>query len=80
METPNTIKSMLAGGASKRLEFKSGKVGLEALGATICAFLNSGGGQILMGVRDDGTVEGSVETNRIEEMLRPCQVVTTPFR
>lgn len=71
METPNTIRSMLAAGESKRLEFKSSNVGLDGLGATICAFLNSGGGQILVGVRDDGTVEGDADARRIEEMLHP---------
>ena len=55
METPNTIMNMIAAGESKRLEFKERNVSQESLGATICAFLNSGGGQILIGVRDDGT-------------------------
>jgi len=71
METPSNIKTMLSTGESKRLEFKSSNVGMEALGATICAFLNSGGGQILVGVRDDGTVEGGINANRIEAMLYP---------
>ena len=71
METPSSIKSMLSTGESKRLEFKPGNVSMETLGETICAFLNSGGGQILVGVRGDGTVEGSVNAKRIEKMLRP---------
>ncbi|MEZ5326912.1 MAG: putative DNA binding domain-containing protein [Verrucomicrobiales bacterium] len=71
METPNTIMSMIAAGESKRLEFKSGNAGIETLGATICAFLNSGGGQILIGVRAEGNVEGGADAKRIEEMLHP---------
>ena len=65
METLNTIKNMLSAGESKRLEFKSASAGLGAMGASICAFLNSGGGQMLVGVRDDGTVESDVEAQRI---------------
>lgn len=71
METPNTIMNMIAAGESKRLEFKERSVSLESLGATICAFLNSGGGQILIGVRDDGTVQGGLEATQIERMFRP---------
>lgn len=41
------------------------------VGEKICAFLNSGGGQNLVGVRDDATVEGSVNADQIERMLRP---------
>ena len=71
MEMPSNIKSMLSTGESKHLEFTPGNAGMEALGAAICAFLNSGGGQILVGVRDDGTVEGGIDVKRIEEMLHP---------
>jgi ATP-dependent DNA helicase RecG len=70
METPNTIMNMIAAGESKRLEFKERGVSLESLGATICAFLNSGGGQILIGVLEDGTVEGGIDAIQIEGMLR----------
>lgn len=70
METPNTIKNMIAAGESKRLAFKSYKVDMVALGATICAFLNSGGGQILVGIKGTGIVETGVEAETVEIMLR----------
>jgi ATP-dependent DNA helicase RecG len=70
METPHTIMAMLAAGESKRLEFKSREAGVEALGSAICALLNSGGGQILVGVDERGKVEGGVEAKRIEQLLR----------
>jgi predicted HTH transcriptional regulator len=54
METPKTVRDIIAKGESAHVEFKSAKAGLEVLGKTICAFLNSGGGQIIVGVRDDG--------------------------
>lgn len=78
METPNTIRGILARGESARVEFKSAAAGLEALGETICALLNSGGGQIVVGVRDDGQIEGEVNAKKIEAMLRPLSGGTAP--
>lgn len=71
METANTLQTLLAKGKSAHVEFKSASVDLDALGATICAFLNSGGGQLIVGLNDDGTVEGKAKAAQIEEMLRP---------
>lgn len=71
METPKTIQTLLTKGESPHIEFKSASADLDTLGATICAFLNSGGGQLVVGLNDDGTVEGHVKAELIEEMLRP---------
>lgn len=71
METPRTLQHMLEDGESRRLEFKSANVSTEILGKTICAFLNSGGGQILVGLTDEGKVIGSVKAEEIEQMLHP---------
>jgi ATP-dependent DNA helicase RecG len=71
METPNKIMEMISAGESLRQAFKSSGASLESLGATICAFLNSGGGQILVGVRDDGGIDGGVQSELIEQRLRP---------
>jgi len=71
METPNTIKHLIQSGESKRLEFKTGNVTLNTLGQTICGFLNSGGGQILVGVNDDGIIDGYDHLEKIEDLLRP---------
>ena len=71
MEAPATILNLLAGGESARLEFKAAGADLETLGQAICAFLNSGGGQIVVGVRDDGGLDQSVEASAIEAILRP---------
>jgi ATP-dependent DNA helicase RecG len=70
METPNTIRSILAKGETAHMEFKSSAADLETLGETICAFLNSGGGQIVVGVLDNGQVDGEVSTRKIEALLR----------
>ena len=71
METPNKVRSMLDKGLSARVAFISTSASLDEFGETICALLNSGGGQILVGVQDDGHVEGVVNIEEIEDMLRP---------
>ncbi len=71
METPKTLRTILAKGESVHVEFKSASVDMENLGSIICAFLNSGGGQLIVGLKDDGTVEGYTKAEQIEEMLQP---------
>lgn len=71
METPDKIMEMISAGETLRQEFKSQDATIESLGASICAFLNSGGGQILVGVREDGGVEGEIQSEVIEQRLRP---------
>ncbi|MBU2055068.1 MAG: putative DNA binding domain-containing protein [Proteobacteria bacterium] len=71
METPKTVRDIIAKGESAHVEFKSANAGLEVLGKTICAFLNSGGGQIIVGIRDDGGLEGATHSKDIENILRP---------
>src|SRR5437667_5768548 len=71
METPKTIHGILSKGESIRVEFKSASAGVEALGESVCAFLNSGGGRIVVGVRHNGQVEGEVNAKKLEAMLRP---------
>jgi len=69
------IDELLAAGEGYHLEFK------EALDKTfleeVCAFANSGGGKILIGVRDDGIIKGCVTDNRnrssLQDILRELQ-------
>lgn len=71
METPKALRTLLKRGESARVDFKSSAVGMEELGEAICAFLNSGGGQIVIGATEGGEVEGGVRSNAIEARLRP---------
>ena len=65
----NQIKELLQQGESLNVEFKEAKNALpDNLFETICAFLNTDGGYILLGVADDSTVIG-VNPNSIEQML-----------
>lgn len=71
---PIRIKQIIQQGEGDRIEFKStlrwdiraGKTNQvieRACLKSISAFLNSGGGYLLIGVRDDGTIEG-IETDK----------------
>ena len=62
------IYNLLRKGENLHCEFKEATKDLpKNLFETICAFLNSDGGTILLGVRDDGTVIG-VEEEKISQM------------
>lgn len=72
------LKALVKRGESERLEFKKSTAGLASGMHTICAFLNSEqGGVVIVGVTDDGKIIGqqvtdktlkdiSAELNRIE--------------
>lgn len=71
------IKSLVENQESSMLEFKATTAHLRAAFATACAFLNSKGGTVLIGVKDSGKIVGqdvsdgtckeiASETNKIE--------------
>jgi hypothetical protein len=71
----NRTQEMIAAGESSSLEFKStlrwdlraGKTNPAIERAslkTVCAFLNTSGGMLLIGVRDDGSIEG-IESDKL---------------
>ncbi len=53
-----TILEQIARGEGKTLEFKEVIPASERLAKTIVAFANTGGGKILIGVKDSGTIVG----------------------
>jgi ATP-dependent DNA helicase RecG len=60
----NYIQELLDVGESEHLEFKSGDLSLDGIGATVCAFLNSQGGTLVVGVDARGhprPVQGGAE-------------------
>src|SRR3989339_76062 len=68
-ELINLIKT----GEGLMLEFKEG-FNLPALGKEICAFANSNGGKIILGVNDEGQVKGfnlsNFQTSQIQQIAR----------
>ncbi|RDV17280.1 AAA family ATPase [Pontibacter diazotrophicus] len=64
------MKQLLQQPEGLRLEFKEAKAALPAnLFETICAFLNRCGGDILLGVTDDGTVTG-IDADKVEQLTK----------
>ncbi len=57
--TSNKVRKLIESGEGIKIEFKSNRDVLsDDLYETICAFLNTGGGEILFGVEDDGWICG----------------------
>ena len=52
------LKRLVAAGESESVEFKKSTAELARAGETLCAFLNSNGGQVLIGVAPAGKVVG----------------------
>lgn len=53
------IRDIVRRGESQNLEFKTGTASAKILAQQVCAFANSGGGLIAVGIGDDGTVAGA---------------------
>jgi ATP-dependent DNA helicase RecG len=62
--TIEKIEALLKGGEGIEVEFKTSQFELNKdIFDTICAFLNRMGGHLLLGVKDNGFVEGIVESS-----------------
>ena len=55
---PEQIQKLLSLGEGQRVEFKSTIKNVDALGRVICGLLNTSGGYLICGVKDQGTVLG----------------------
>lgn len=64
------IEAMLQAGESERLEFKSGAAKPDAIGATVCAFLNTVGGTLLIGVSDEAQAAPLPDAQQTEAALQ----------
>jgi ATP-dependent DNA helicase RecG len=64
------IKSLIAKGEGSKIEFKTARKELPRnVYETICAFLNRKGGYILLGVKDNGTIDG-IDKNVVQNQLK----------
>ena len=57
--TEAELLELIEGGEGRGLEFKRGLPRDERLARTLCAFANTRGGLLLVGVNDDGSLEGA---------------------
>jgi len=64
------IRDIVRQGESQHLEFKTETASPQILAQQVCAFANSGGGLIAVGIADDGTVTGIKASPEIINKLR----------
>lgn len=66
-----TLLDIIAGGESSRVQFKADFKNANQLAAEMVAFANSGGGQILVGVNDDGSIAGLLASDirRLNQLI-----------
>ena len=62
--TLNELKKMISQGESETLEFKTSTAKIKAAFETLCAFLNTHNGTVLIGVKDDGRIVGQQVTDQ----------------
>jgi ATP-dependent DNA helicase RecG len=55
---PDELAGLIAAGEDSFTEFKESSVSTQGLAKEMCAFLNTNGGRVLIGVTDDGAVVG----------------------
>lgn len=68
--TLDEVKRLVARGEGPRIEFKLRVPSGERLAKEVIALANSGGGKILLGVDDDGTIVGVKDSEEEEFSLR----------
>ncbi|GMV44124.1 MAG: ArsR family transcriptional regulator [Myxococcales bacterium] len=64
------IQARIASGEDDSTEFKRGLGDLRPIGRAVCAFANTRGGVVILGVEDDGNVTGvSLQPSNVQERL-----------
>ena len=63
------LMELIANGENSGIEFKRDDIRPEQLAKEIVAFANLKGGRLLLGVEDDGTISGLLQTNPQEWVL-----------
>ncbi|NOT31836.1 MAG: ATP-binding protein, partial [Planctomycetes bacterium] len=64
------LARLIAGGEGKQLEFKRGLPGDPKVARTLCAFANTRGGLLLIGVGDRGELVGAPRPRESMSRLR----------
>lgn len=67
------LLEIIKNGESSGVEFKQDTIENRALAKELVAFANLMGGQIILGVEDDGTVAGTTRTNLEEWVMTTCR-------
>jgi ATP-dependent DNA helicase RecG len=62
--TGQELLNLVRRGESEQLEFKQSSAQFPRAAETLCAFMNGRGGQVLVGVRPDGSIAGQAITDK----------------
>ena len=83
MSSSSDLSKMLSQGEGPHLEFKSGRNVAETAARSVVAFLNQGGGRVVLGVGDDGSVIGLPDAagvvRQLQERLAGLVQPTAPW-
>ncbi|MGA3373908.1 MAG: ATP-binding protein [Terracidiphilus sp.] len=67
--TDQDLLNLVRRGESEQLEFKQSSAQFPRAGETLCAFMNGRGGQVLIGVRPNGSVAGQMIADKTFQEL-----------
>ena len=76
--TLQDLEQIIAGGESETVEFKKSTAQLTRAGETLCAFLNSQGGRVFIGVTPEGRAVGQQITDSTLREVAAFMVSTFP--
>lgn len=65
------IQRLVAAGESETLELKRSTAELRRAGESLCALLNGGGGQVVIGVAPDGKILGQQVSDSTRQLFGP---------
>ena len=78
MTTRTELLETVANGESSAVEFKRDDITTPDLAKELVAFANFEGGEVLLGVEDDGTVSGLVRSDLEQWVMNVCRDKITP--
>jgi len=75
IQIPKYIQNLIAQGEHQRLDFKYAINDARKIAITLCAFANTDGGTLLIGVKDNGSIAGS----KMEEEIYMIEMAANTY-
>lgn len=77
--TIQQLQNLIIHGESETLEFKKSLTQLKSALQTVCAFLNTSGGVVLVGVNQNGKIVGQEITDKTQQEIANKMAKIEPF-
>jgi len=78
--TSQELQNLVRRDESEQLEFKQSAAQFPRAGETLCAFMNGRGGQVLVGVRPDGSVVGqTIADKTLQDLAQVLRRLDPPI-